>query len=894
VQSSIEQSDGVQIQNHEYVSALTDLRISVESAVAAIKLESSNKHFDIPQQVSGIFTGREDYLRNLKHYFFPPSPLIGRDHQQKRFIIYGLAGSGKTQFCSKFAEDQRDNYWGVFLIDASSPESIARTCAYIASIGETEPNESAAMHWLSNLEKRWLLIVDNADDSKIALQRYFPKGRRGHVLVTTRNPEFKIHGNVGDRFFDFQRLRTDEATCLLLKAANHPTPWDSHSSSTATAISKTLGCLALAIVHAGAAIRNRLCSMKTYLGFYERMWLRIRAQRETDHDSVYTSFEISYSGITTKNTQASKDAIQLLKVFAFFHHENIRFDMFSKGVINCELEVEQYKKDRSKDVQNENMTGKGQTWSKWYRTKTFELLSYIFKDRGPPALPDALREAYRSAEFDEDRLRAALRELVQMSLIARNDLNDNDSYSMHPLVHKWARERPEMTLGEQAIWSEAAANILSRALLLPPLGGSSEEEKYRRVVLPHIEHVLTCQKSLKDRIVVNRKSRRWPWPNESGTLTRDRALTLAKFSIVYAFCGRWKDAEELQLAVREFTVKMLGVQHATTRRISLALAGLYMLQGRPDEAENLQRGVLNACVEERGPHHRETLLAKHTLAETIFASGRIVEALNFQKDVVSGMTKILGRQDEDTLTALNTLGSMYTQLWNNNSFDLAKEYHSEAFEGFKSVLGPDHSKTIIAKENLAVTSTFLLDDRDFMETASRMIDEVLEQRKIQSGKEHPLTLLAMVNSARIKCAMGDLAIADELLCTALPIGERDLGVDFTAVLWARGHLARVRLKQQRFDEAEEMLLDCIERYKGKFISRGNDHPDRIGPMIALFRCYTMQGRTEDAMRVCEELLEAFKRMKRLDHPIAEALQAEKINLANRAIDTPTSTILRCV
>ena len=36
----------------------------------------------------------------------------------------------------------------------------------------------AALHWLSNLEHRWLLIIDNADDENIALPNYFPKGNR--------------------------------------------------------------------------------------------------------------------------------------------------------------------------------------------------------------------------------------------------------------------------------------------------------------------------------------------------------------------------------------------------------------------------------------------------------------------------------------------------------------------------------------------------------------------------------------------------------------------------------------------------------------------------------------------------------------------------------------------
>lgn len=64
-----------------------------------------NRFFRIPQAVSSIFTGREGITTALQSAFWgseePPS-------QQKRYIIYGIGGSGKTQFCSKFAQDNRE------------------------------------------------------------------------------------------------------------------------------------------------------------------------------------------------------------------------------------------------------------------------------------------------------------------------------------------------------------------------------------------------------------------------------------------------------------------------------------------------------------------------------------------------------------------------------------------------------------------------------------------------------------------------------------------------------------------------------------------------------------------------------------------------------------------
>ena len=66
-----------------------------------------NKHFYIPQVVSSIFTGREDVSREVEEALLAPED---RDatRQQRRYVIHGIGGSGKTQFCSKFAQDHRE------------------------------------------------------------------------------------------------------------------------------------------------------------------------------------------------------------------------------------------------------------------------------------------------------------------------------------------------------------------------------------------------------------------------------------------------------------------------------------------------------------------------------------------------------------------------------------------------------------------------------------------------------------------------------------------------------------------------------------------------------------------------------------------------------------------
>lgn len=141
----------------------------------------------------------------------------------------------------------------------------------MAKIGGVDPNHKAALSWLTRQKKRWLLIIDNADDPDVKLQEYFPKGQRGCVLVTTRNPNLRLMGNTGPEFFKFHGLRDDDASALLIRTAGlKASPED--VTPFAEKIVKVLGYLALAISVAGSAIFSGVSTIQTYLDYFEETW----------------------------------------------------------------------------------------------------------------------------------------------------------------------------------------------------------------------------------------------------------------------------------------------------------------------------------------------------------------------------------------------------------------------------------------------------------------------------------------------------------------------------------------------------------------------------------------------------------------------------------------------
>jgi hypothetical protein len=68
-----------------------------------------NKWFLVERKPTTFFTGREGHARNVKSKFSEAQRQVGRK-SHAMFVVYGLGGSGKTQFCLKYAHDNRSRY----------------------------------------------------------------------------------------------------------------------------------------------------------------------------------------------------------------------------------------------------------------------------------------------------------------------------------------------------------------------------------------------------------------------------------------------------------------------------------------------------------------------------------------------------------------------------------------------------------------------------------------------------------------------------------------------------------------------------------------------------------------------------------------------------------------
>lgn len=806
----------------------------------------------------------------------------------------------------------QNSFWGVFWVDASTQAHIQQSMDFIAARAESEQGqkdsrralhlisnidrETAALQWLSGLNKRWLLIIDNADSTDTYLTNFLDKvfrGNRGNVLVTTRNRQYRRHGNVGRKCFDFggdSQLNPDEATQLLLKTSD--VPEDRAKKSLAHTIVETLGYLALAIVQAGSAIREGPLAMESYIKYYMAKWHMLRkdqaSSKPDSNETVYTTWEISYQRLEDKQTSASKDAIELLCMFAFFHRENIPRSLLDRSISNKKVEDAQEQRsliDRRRTAERNAQTHK----VSWSASQLWRLLGAAFQVyRGPPALPGLIRDARETSSNDEDefdcRLDDALKELTSLSLITFN--KHNKTYSMHPIVHTWARERPRLTLADQCLWANVAGMVISASILLPipPVKSTTEDDEYLVSLLPHVEQVQVFHQGLEEKM--DRRAR--PLWRKLRLMLIPRAKDanemrmLLKFSIVFAKSGRWVDAERLLVRVKDFLYSTVGPKDGKFRVVTAFLSDVYFRIGKASRAVELQQEILQSCHEDLGADHPDTLRARDRLGRTKWLQGRFTEARKHQEIAVEGFKRLpdIGTNHEYKFEAMDNLGRTIVKFWETHHFEQAYELHHEAVQGLSKLLGPDHDKSLTAKESLCRTALVLREEREHTFDPLEMITEVFETRKAKFGKEHPLTLLATANLVIAKMEAGHLDDAEKIVRDGLEVAVRTLGAEYYGTIHGHDILGCVLFQQGRFAEAEEVFNQVVESQRRLEIRRGDYHPERPTSLIQLAKVVFHQGRVEESIKICEETIEGLGIISKESHPLLAGMIRARDQLAS--------------
>ena len=225
-------------------------------------------------------------------------------------------------------------------------------------------------------------------------------------------------------------------------------------------------------------------------------------------------------------------------------------------------------------------------------------------------------------------------------------------------------------------------------------------------------------------------------------------------------------------------------------------------------------------------------------------------------DAVDLLDETLGPDHPRTLVARNNLAVAY---WSVGRLEQAIPLFERTLTDRERILGPEHINTLISRNNLAKA----YQDAGKLEQAIPLFERTLADRERILGPDHPDTLTSRNNLAGAYESVGRLKQAIDLYERTLADTERVLGPDHPHTLTSRGNLAyayeSVGRLEQAIDLFERTLADT-ERVLGP------DHPDTLTFRTNLAFAYRSEGRLEQAIDLYERTLADTERILGPDHP----------------------------
>ncbi|QRV95554.1 kinesin light chain [Ceratobasidium sp. AG-Ba] len=725
------------------------------------------------------------------------------------FVFHGLGGAGKTQLALQLVKRMREHWSEIIYINASSTEAMSSTLKEVAVSRGIGDSHADTIRWLGKGNKSWLLIFDNADDPSLNLHRYFPAGANGRILITTRSRTVAFLAQGPEPECHVSKMESQEALELLLKVSKRNEQLSREESDAGISLVEDLGCLALAIVQAGAYIWSTSCSFIHYLDIYSRqprevlekhgnVLLHITGYEKT----VSTTWEMNYKRL-------SKRAQGMLWLLAYLKPDGISQEIFRRAASHIDR-----KPVLPLNTVNARALDRVKSYLRPFLTANKEWKCNLFTD--------------------------VMTEIMSYSLISYDRVNM--TFELHVLVQNWIRGVVPKSHGSALACS---AFLITLSIYNQTM---TADYAYYRLLEPHVDKILTygtrlSSESKKWFAFVLEENGRYDEAAMLGEqvlgtsirlLGREHFETLTlmhNLALTYSKQGLYGQAEKLQVEVLEIKKRLLGEEHCDTLIATSNLALTYSHKGLYTKVEALQVKVLEASKEILGEDHIDTLIAMNNLASTYSDQGQHYRAETLQHQVLETIEHLLGHEHPNTLTAMSNLASTYSD---QGRLIKAETLQIQILEATKRMFGESHPDALAAMHSLALTYS----EQKLYKQAEVLQVQVLEGSAQQLGDEHPCTLTAMSNLASTYSNQGHHKQAEELQLLVLETSRRLVGEEHPDTLIAMNNLASTYHDQGLYMQAEALFQLTVQLRKKVL---GIQHPFTITSMRWLSNVYRRLG-----------------------------------------------------
>lgn len=185
-----------------------------------------------------------------------------------------MGGIGKTELALEWFYQNSHRFSSAFWVDASGPAQLAQAYDNMSErLGLLPKGEKKGLvdsrtvvaDWFQEANTTWLVCFDGVRDAKL-LHTYWPRGRCGKVLITTRNDNLETEQSWKTHSITLQGLSRVHAVQLFTRAGGYDMDclFDGHQET----VVHWLQYVPLAIDHMGGIIDKQHLSLPTFMRFF--------------------------------------------------------------------------------------------------------------------------------------------------------------------------------------------------------------------------------------------------------------------------------------------------------------------------------------------------------------------------------------------------------------------------------------------------------------------------------------------------------------------------------------------------------------------------------------------------------------------------------------------------
>lgn len=733
------------------------------------------------------FTGRETNLLTLRDQLRSGSAVVLFGTQA--VALQGMGGVGKTQLALEYAYRYRAAYDVVAWLNADTEESLQGSLRDLGGrlnlhSEQTGPDYArAVVQELSRGRRRWLLILDNADEPD-AVRTYLPHG--GHVLITSRN---KAWGEQTQPF-EVDVFTRDESIDHLMQRVAAIDRVD------ADRVAEQLADLPIAVAAAAAWLDETHTSVDEYLRLIQEEGPSAVLTAETDRPIART-WDLSLTRLRDRDPAAYR-LFQLCSVLA----PEISTDLIFSDQMAAYLKP--YKPSLSERMVRGSLI------------QQINRLALSRLDQRPASAGDGDRSG-----------RVLIHRVVQN--VVRDRMTDEELAQARLEVHQvLAKARPEDgDVADPDYWPRFR-------MLWPHLDASgavhSTDESVRQLLIDRIRYYYVQAEPITGRNRAERIAAIWE-QQLAGTTDPEQASALwlqllqLRFNLANLIrdLGEFETSRQMDEEVLAEQKRLLGPEHPHTLMTQGSYAADLRGLGRYPEALKLDIETYKTWQDTYGEDYTRTLSARNNLAVSYRLMGLFREAGDHDKEVWERRRAMDG---ETNIWALGTAGCLARDMRDAGEFSRSAALLKQTLEYLVDTRGPDSRSTLTTKSNYAVSLRSLGRIGEALQLHQEAYARLLEV----FGAANPETVSCRFSLALtlLGAGQGDQAVAE--LLDVHEFWQRRLGDRHPYTLVCKTDLAIAERQLGRFGEARDWIRPTAEAFAEVL---GPEHPYTLSGLMNL-------------------------------------------------------------